>query len=152
MKSIPATEAKQHLAAVIDAAQREPIMIRRQNRDAAVIMSIAEYKRICGFDAQETPLQNYDRIGNKKRIQEIKEIVAKQNSHLFFGKPFPQKRFAIFRVYGPEPSMQYHEKFWTLEDEELAKDLCRFLVTSKLGAYVFDTTTQEVLLELKAKH
>jgi prevent-host-death family protein len=34
-----ATDAKQRLAALLDAAQREPVMIRRQNRDVAVILS-----------------------------------------------------------------------------------------------------------------
>jgi len=46
MKSVSATDAKQRLAALLDAAQREPIVIRRQNRDVAVIMSAEEYERI----------------------------------------------------------------------------------------------------------
>ena len=43
MRSVSATEAKQRLAALLDAAQREPVVIRRQNRDVAVIMSAEEY-------------------------------------------------------------------------------------------------------------
>jgi len=46
MKSVSATEAKQHLAALLDTAQREPVLIRRQNRDVAVIASAEEYERI----------------------------------------------------------------------------------------------------------
>ena len=46
MKCVSATEAKQRLAALLDAAQREPVVIRRQNRDVAVIMSVEEYERI----------------------------------------------------------------------------------------------------------
>ena len=46
MRSVSATDAKQRLAALLDAAQREPILIRRQNRDVAVIMSAQEYERI----------------------------------------------------------------------------------------------------------
>ncbi len=46
MRSVSATDAKQRLAALLDAAQREPIVIRRQNRDVAVIMSAEEYERI----------------------------------------------------------------------------------------------------------
>lgn len=46
MKAVSATEAKQRLAALLDAAQREPVLIRRQNRDVAVIMSAEEYERI----------------------------------------------------------------------------------------------------------
>ena len=57
-----ATEAKQRLAALIDAAQREPVVIRRQNRDVAVIMSAEEYERIRGIkNAELTRIM--DRIG-----------------------------------------------------------------------------------------
>lgn len=46
MKTIPATEAKNRLGAVLDAAQREPVVIRRQDRDVAVLLSIADYERM----------------------------------------------------------------------------------------------------------
>jgi len=53
MRSVSATDAKQRLAALLDAAQREPILIRRQNRDVAVIMSAEEYERIRGANIDE---------------------------------------------------------------------------------------------------
>ena len=53
MRSVSATEAKQRLAALLDAAQREPVVIRRQNRDVAVIMSAEEYERIRGANIDE---------------------------------------------------------------------------------------------------
>jgi prevent-host-death family protein len=46
MKTVSATEAKQRFEALIDAAQREPVVIRRQNRDVAVIISPEDYKRL----------------------------------------------------------------------------------------------------------
>ena len=46
MKTDSATDAKQRLAALLDTAQREPVLIRRQNRDVAVILSAEEYQRI----------------------------------------------------------------------------------------------------------
>ena len=46
MRYVSATEAKQRLAALLDAAQREPVTIRRQKRDVAVIMSPQEYERL----------------------------------------------------------------------------------------------------------
>jgi prevent-host-death family protein len=46
MQIISATDAKQRLAALLDAAQRGPVLIRRQNRDVAVIMSAEEYERM----------------------------------------------------------------------------------------------------------
>ena len=62
MKSVSATEAKQRLAALIDAAQREPVLIRRQNRDVAVIMSADEYERIRKINVAE--FQKFcDRVG-----------------------------------------------------------------------------------------
>jgi len=53
MRSVSATDAKQRLAALLDAAQREPVVIRRQNRDVAVIMSAEEYERIRGINNTE---------------------------------------------------------------------------------------------------
>ena len=46
VQTVSATDAKQRLAALLDAAQREPVLIRRQNRDVAVIMSAGEYERM----------------------------------------------------------------------------------------------------------
>jgi prevent-host-death family protein len=53
MKTVSATDAKQRFAAVIDAAQREPVRIRRQNRDVAIVMSSEEYDRIRGANIEE---------------------------------------------------------------------------------------------------
>lgn len=62
MKSVSATEAKQRLAALLDAAQREPVAIRRQNRNVAVIMSAEEYERVRRVNITELK-QTMDRIG-----------------------------------------------------------------------------------------
>jgi prevent-host-death family protein len=51
VQTVSATDAKQRLAALLDAAQREPVLIRRQNRDVAVIMSAEEYERMRDFAA-----------------------------------------------------------------------------------------------------
>ena len=48
-----ATEAKQNLAALIDAAQREPVVVRRHDRDVAVVLSPQEYDRLRGANLQE---------------------------------------------------------------------------------------------------
>jgi prevent-host-death family protein len=62
MKTVSATDAKQRLAALLDAAQREPILIRRHNRDVAVIMSAEEYDRIRG--AKNDEFEKFcDRVG-----------------------------------------------------------------------------------------
>lgn len=46
MKTVAATEAKNRLGAILDDAQREPVVIRRQDRDIAVVISVAEYERL----------------------------------------------------------------------------------------------------------
>jgi prevent-host-death family protein len=48
MRYISATEAKQNFAAALDAAQRGPVVIRRQSRDQAVLISPQEYDRLRG--------------------------------------------------------------------------------------------------------
>ena len=46
MKTVAATEAKNRFGAILDDAQREPVVIRRQDRDIAVVLSTAEYERL----------------------------------------------------------------------------------------------------------
>ena len=46
MKVVAATEAKNRLGAILDDAQREPVVIRRQDRDIAVVLSMADYERL----------------------------------------------------------------------------------------------------------
>ena len=46
MKRVAATAAKNRLGAILDEAQREPIVIQRQDRDVAVVLSMAEFERI----------------------------------------------------------------------------------------------------------
>ena len=64
MRHVRATGAKQRLAALLDAAQREPIVIRRQNRDITVALSPAECERIRGLNVAEFQ-QFCERVGRK---------------------------------------------------------------------------------------
>jgi len=72
MRSVSATDAKQRLAALLDAAQREPILIRRQNRDVAVIMSAEEYQRIRKSNLDELRI-TMDRIGAEAEARGMTE-------------------------------------------------------------------------------
>jgi len=74
MKSVSATEAKQRLAALLDAAQREPVLIRRQNRDVAVIISAEEYERIRQINHTELK-RMMDRIGARAAARGMTEEV-----------------------------------------------------------------------------
>jgi prevent-host-death family protein len=53
MKTVAASDARQSFAAVIDAAAREPVVIRRQQRDVAVVLSMAEYERLTQLNKAE---------------------------------------------------------------------------------------------------
>lgn len=46
MPTVSATHAKQNFAALLDAAQREPVKIRRHDREVAVLMSFGEFERL----------------------------------------------------------------------------------------------------------
>ncbi|MGA8214706.1 MAG: type II toxin-antitoxin system Phd/YefM family antitoxin [Candidatus Sulfotelmatobacter sp.] len=48
-----ASAARQRFGAVLKAALREPVFIRRQNRDMSVIISLDTYKRMCRIDDTE---------------------------------------------------------------------------------------------------
>lgn len=74
MKTVSATDAKQRLAALLDAAQREPVLIRRQNRDVAVIMSAEEYQRIRKSNVAEL-LRTMDRIGEQAAANGMTEEI-----------------------------------------------------------------------------
>ncbi len=53
MRTVTASEAKQALASVIDSVAREPVVIQRQKRDVAVMMSIQEYERLVHLNVSE---------------------------------------------------------------------------------------------------
>jgi prevent-host-death family protein len=46
MQTVSATKASQNFAAILDAAQHEPVRIQRHARDIAVVISAAEYDRL----------------------------------------------------------------------------------------------------------
>ena len=64
MKTVAATEAKNRLGALLDDAQREPVVIRRQDRDIAVVLSMADYERL--------------RAGNIQAFLDLRNEVAAQ--------------------------------------------------------------------------
>jgi prevent-host-death family protein len=74
MKVVSATDAKQRFAALLDAAQKEPVVIRRQNRDVAVIISAEQYERIHKNDVEEL-LRFCDRVGHEAAARGMTEEV-----------------------------------------------------------------------------
>ena len=64
MKTVAATEARNRLGAILDDAQREPVVIRREDRDVAVVLSMAEYERL--------------RTGNVRAFLNLRNEIAAQ--------------------------------------------------------------------------
>jgi len=44
MKTVATTDAK--LGSIVDAAQREPVVIRKEDGDVAVVLSMSDYQRL----------------------------------------------------------------------------------------------------------
>ncbi|MQT88061.1 type II toxin-antitoxin system Phd/YefM family antitoxin [Pseudomonas nabeulensis] len=66
MRAVTASEARQGFAEIIEAARREPVVIRRQKRDVAVLMSMDEYERLVHLNVAE--FQRFsDRVGAKAK-------------------------------------------------------------------------------------
>ena len=72
MRHISATEAKQRLAAVLDAAQNEPVVIQRQKRDVAVVLSAREFERLRGLNVAEFE-KFCERVGRQAEARGLTE-------------------------------------------------------------------------------
>ena len=46
METLTANEAKQSLGKVLDMAQREPVLIKRHNHEAAIVISPRDFERL----------------------------------------------------------------------------------------------------------
>ncbi len=53
MRTISVTNARLRFAAILDAAQREPVIIHRNQRDVAVVLSMAQYERLRSINVAE---------------------------------------------------------------------------------------------------
>ena len=68
MRHVSASEAKQSLSAILDAAQREPVIIQKQQRDVAVLLSISDYERLTAINVAD--FQDYcDRISQRAQAR-----------------------------------------------------------------------------------
>ncbi len=77
MKQVTANEAKQSLGKVIDIVQREPVLIQRYNRAAAVMLSVQEYEKLTALNKEE--FQRFcDRVAGKAKKQGLTERKFKQ--------------------------------------------------------------------------
>ena len=72
MRTMTATEAKQKMGELLDNAQSEPVTIRRQNRDIAVVLSAREYDRLRALNVDEFE-RFCDRIGQRAAAKGLTE-------------------------------------------------------------------------------
>lgn len=76
MRTVTASEARQGLAEIIEASRREPVIIQRQKRNVAVVMSMEEYERLVNLNVAE--FQRFsDRVGAKAQEAGMTEEVLR---------------------------------------------------------------------------
>ena len=72
MRYVSASEVKRSLSALLDTAQREPVIIRKQQRDVAVLLSMSDYERLTAVNVTE--FQDYcDRISQQAQARGLTE-------------------------------------------------------------------------------
>jgi len=80
MQYVAATEAKQTFGAILDQVQREPVVIRRQNRDVAVLISPQDYQRLIRLNLEEFQAfrAEVSRTAQERGLteQELAEVLA----------------------------------------------------------------------------
>ena len=74
MRTVATSDTTQDLEEIIEAARREPVVIQRQERDVAVVMSMDEYERLVNLNVAE--FQRFsDRVGAKAQEAGMTEEV-----------------------------------------------------------------------------
>jgi prevent-host-death family protein len=72
-----ASEARQGFAEIIESVRREPVVIQRQKRDVAVVMSMDEYERLAHLNVAE--LRRFcDRVGAEAKQAGMTERVLQE--------------------------------------------------------------------------
>lgn len=72
MRYVSASEAKQTLSAILDAVQREPVVIHKQRRNVAVVLSMCDYEKLTAINVAE--FQDYcDQISLRARERGLTE-------------------------------------------------------------------------------
>jgi prevent-host-death family protein len=77
MKYVADTEAQKELANILNAAQREPVVIQQQQHDIAVILSIDDYEKL--RDSSVEDFQHFcDEVGQKATARGMTEKKLKE--------------------------------------------------------------------------
>jgi len=91
MKSLTASEAKNRFGMLLDWARQEPVLIEKQGRQVAVILSVEEYQRLSNPQNQLTNLDDKDltyeerlailKLPPEERAKILRESTEKMLSH-----------------------------------------------------------------------
>ena len=76
MITYSATEAKQNFAAMLDAAAREPVVIRRHDRDVAMVISPEQYRKLHRLNVEELKRFAHETGPEAERNAMTDEILA----------------------------------------------------------------------------
>ena len=72
MQILTASNAKQQFGALLDTVQRQPVTIKRQNREVAVMLSPEDYHRLRGANISQFQ-QFCDRISDQAKSRGLTE-------------------------------------------------------------------------------
>ncbi|MBL1208713.1 type II toxin-antitoxin system prevent-host-death family antitoxin [Geminocystis sp. GBBB08] len=91
MKSLTASEAKNRFGMLLDWARREPVIIEKQGRQVAILLSVEEYERLLMTNQSSSNLDKQDlsleerlailRLPEEERSQILLESADKMLSH-----------------------------------------------------------------------
>lgn len=70
MVTVTSTEFQQNVGKYNDLAMREPVVITKQNREALVLLSVEDYKRLKRYEPNEDATMTDE---EKKRVLEFME-------------------------------------------------------------------------------
>ncbi|MBS0403185.1 MAG: type II toxin-antitoxin system Phd/YefM family antitoxin [Proteobacteria bacterium] len=77
MQTITTSQARNEFAQVIESTRRGPVLIQRQKRDVAVIMSADEYQRLMHLNVSE--FQRFcDQVGHDAQAAGMNEQVLQE--------------------------------------------------------------------------
>jgi len=91
MKTLTATEAKNSFGMLLDWARQEPVLIEKQGRQVAVMLSVEEYQRLSNPQKQSSNLGDKDltiqerlailKLSPEERAKTLRESAEKMLSH-----------------------------------------------------------------------
>ena len=80
MRITSASEAKQNFAALLDAAQHEPVLIRRHDRDVAVLISALDYEKMQQAKISEPAPVSEPAGGRQAVVSMSEQLLAELNA------------------------------------------------------------------------